>query len=117
MGISVCILKQVNFLKSFPVRYNVEANFSGALSLLRSHATATTTTDATKTAQHATVMHSCSPSRRSHDRVHAPHLSRGGDEREREREGLKVGRSERSRTTWAAVKGPQCWGRKWRLNR
>jgi hypothetical protein len=35
--------------------------------------------------------------------------------REREREGLKIGRSERSRTIWAAVKGPQCWGRKWRL--
>ena len=31
--------------------------------------------------------------------------------REREREGLKIGRSERSRTIWAAVKGPQCWGR------
>ena len=30
---------------------------------------------------------------------------------EREREGLKIGRSERSRTIWAAVKGPQCWGR------
>ena len=26
--------------------------------------------------------------------------------REREREGLKIGRSERSRTIWAAVKGP-----------
>ena len=35
--------------------------------------------------------------------------------REREREGLKIGRSERSRTIWAAVKGPQCWGRKRRL--
>ena len=35
--------------------------------------------------------------------------------REREGGGLKVGRSERSRTTWTAVKGPQYWGRKWRL--
>ena len=35
--------------------------------------------------------------------------------RERERERLKIGRSERSRTIWAAVKGPQCWGRKWGL--
>ena len=35
--------------------------------------------------------------------------------RERERGGLKIGRSERSRTIWAAVKGPQCWGRKWKL--
>ena len=39
------------------------------------------------------MTHSCSPSRRSHDRVHAPHHWRGGDERERER-GLKIGRSE-----------------------
>ena len=37
--------------------------------------------------------------------------------RERERERLKVGRSEKSRTriTWAAVKEPHGWGRKWRL--
>ena len=28
--------------------------------------------------------------------------------REREREGLKIGGSERSRTIWAAVKEPQC---------
>ena len=61
------------------------------------------------------MTHSCSPSRRSHDRVHAPHHWRGGDERERERGGLKIGRSDRSRMIWAAVKGPQCWGRKWRL--
>ena len=35
---------------------------------------------------------------------------RGGDERERERGGLKIGRSGRSKTIWAAVKRPQCWG-------
>ena len=41
-----------------------------------------------------------------------------GDVGTRERRGeLKVGRSERSRTSWTAVKGPQCWERKWRLQR
>ena len=44
-----------------------------------------------------------------------PHHWRGWDERERRREGLKVGGSGRSRTIRTAVKGPQCYGRKWRL--
>jgi hypothetical protein len=63
----------------------------------------------------ASVTHSY-PSRHSQNGVHTPHHWRGGDERERERqteklsEGLKIGRSDRSRTTWTAVKGPQCWG-------
>ena len=57
----------------------------------------------------ASVAHSCSPSRRP-DEVHAPHHWGWG--REREREGPEVGKSWRSRTTWTAVKGPQCWGRK-----
>ena len=42
------------------------------------------------------MTHLCSPSGRNSDEVHAPHHRRGGDERERE--GLKVGRSERFRT-------------------
>ena len=36
--------------------------------------------------------------------AYAPHHWRGGEERKREKD-LKVGRSEGSRTTWAAVKG------------
>ena len=51
------------------------------------------------------MTNSCSSSSRSHDAVHVPHHRRGRDEKGREREGLKVGRSERSRATWAAVKG------------